>query len=158
MCGTNECLYSAEATGRRIGGQGLPSPPSNPTPPHSSVGFRGGETPLPSSSPLPPSIPPLCSTSFSSWRNPHPPLLPPLASQKEGWRKVSGKRRKRRGGLERAAAGRAPTRGGETGLAVTFMTCVSVRDVRTRKLITCRLKQRYEHIRSDRTSFLLAEA
>lgn len=29
--GTNECLYSAEATGRRIGGQRLPSPPSYPT-------------------------------------------------------------------------------------------------------------------------------
>lgn len=90
--GTNECLYSAEATGRRIGGQGLPSRPSNPTPPHCSYGQGGSETPPPS----------ICPTSWST------PLLLPIG---RGWCKVSGKRRKRRGGLERAEAGAAP--GGE---------------------------------------------
>lgn len=99
--GTNECLYSVEATGRRIGGQGLPSPPSNPTLPHSSV---GRETPL-----LPP------SARLHLFRG-HPLLHPPshslsLPSQEKGWCKVSSKRRKRRRGSERAGPGGVPTGG-----------------------------------------------
>lgn len=60
-----------------------------PTPPHSRVvsRARGDSPPLPSPS-LPPSIPPLCSTSFSSWRTPPPhpsaALTPPPPSPEGG--------------------------------------------------------------------------
>ncbi|KAL4007459.1 hypothetical protein ACER0C_001311 [Sarotherodon galilaeus] len=126
--GTNECLYSVEATGRRIGGQGLPSPPSNPTLPHSSV---GRETPL-----LPP------SARLHLFQG-HPlSILPPtlsLPSQEKGWCKVSGKRRKRRRGSERAGAGGVPTGGKERegGTRLAVLTCVSVQDVRTRTVAQC---------------------
>ena len=66
---------------------------------------------------------------------------------------MSGKRRKRRGGSERAAAGSAPVREREAELAVAFTACVSVRDVRTAQLITCRLEQRCAHSRTDGTKF-----
>lgn len=134
--GTNECLYSVEATGRRIGGQGLPSPPSNPTLPHSSV---GRETPL-----LPP------SARLHLFRG-HPLLHPPshslsLPSQEKGWCKVSSKRRKRRRGSERAGPGGVPTGGKvrEGGTRLAVLTCVSVQDVRTIVRVTC--------IRTDETS------
>lgn len=53
------------------------------TPPRSRVVSRAwGDSPPLSSPSLPPSIPLLCSTSFSSWRTPLHPLPP--ASQKEG--------------------------------------------------------------------------
>ncbi|CAB1427639.1 unnamed protein product, partial [Pleuronectes platessa] len=79
-------------------------PPSLPSAPPLSCSWRNpSSSSLPlSSRSLPPSslilLPPL---------SPLPPL--PLSSQEKGWWcKVSGKRRKRRGGLERAGAGSAP--------------------------------------------------
>lgn len=156
--GTNECLYSVEATGRRIGGQGLPSPPSNPT------SLQRWRERLRDSPPLFPPPPLSFHTSplshlFELLEEPpllSPPTLP--SSQKKGWCKVSGERRKKRGGLERAGAGRRPRRErGETVLAVTFMTCVSVQDVRTLELITCALKQRCSHNRIGVTYFFVGK-
>lgn len=129
--GTNECLYSVEATGRRIGGQGLPSPPSSPR--------------LPSHHPSSTSAPPLSAPG-------EPPPLPSLrGGGGGGCCKVSGKRRKKRGGSERAAAGAAPAAEVEGEEESEIQCCSgspdSMQDVRSPhpagplELVTCRLKQ-----------------